>query len=263
MKIGVVGCGWLGLPLAESLVKAGHEVIGSTTREEKLQHLSSAGIDPILFQLNPKPEGLNFNRLFQVDLLIINIPPGRKKNTPEFYEEQIKYLKNQLLSSEVKKVIFISSTSYYPNSNSEVTVNTSFDLSNGSSKAVVKGEQQISEIKQALTILRCGGLMGNDRIPGKWFAGKPTKGANTPVNYIHLEDIIRVVESLIENSSDSTRNQILNLVADDHPTRREVHEKMAEKYGFDAPVWEKPSTIPSKVVESSFKDFGLKSPLDY
>lgn len=262
MKIGVVGCGWLGLPLAESLVKAGHEVIGSTTREEKLQSLSSKGIDPILFQLSPMPEGKNFNRLFQVDLLIINIPPGRKRNTPEFYEEQIKHLKHQLESGEVKKVIFISSTSYYPNINSAVTVNTPSDLSNGSSEAVVKGEQQIYEIEQALIILRCGGLMGNDRIPGKWFAGKPTKGANTPVNYIHLDDIIRTVKSLMEDS-DGVKSQVLNLVSDHHPTRKEVHEKMAVKYGFDAPIWEQPSTIPSKVVESSFKDFGLKSPLDY
>ena len=263
MKIGIVGCGWLGLPLAESLVKAGHEVVGSTTREEKLETLSLKGIEPILFHLNPMPEGLNFNRLFQVDLLIINIPPGRKKNTPEFYEEQIKYLKYQLLSNDVKKVIFISSTSYYPNSNKKVTVNTPFDFSNGSTKAVVKGEQQISQIDQSLMILRCGGLMGKDRIPGKWFAGKPTKGADTPVNYIHLEDIINVVKSSIETWPEDLKRQTLNLVSDHHPTRKEIYGKMAERYSFDLPIWEDPSNISSKVVESSFKDFGLKSPLDY
>lgn len=263
MKIGIVGCGWLGLPLAESLVKAGHEVIGSTTRKEKLETLSSKGIECILFQLNPMPEGLNFNRLFQVDLLVINIPPGRKKNTPEFYEEQIKYLKYQLLSSDVKKVIFISSTSYYPNSNKKVTVNTPFDFSNGSSKAVVKGEQQISQIEQLLAIIRCGGLMGKDRIPGKWFAGKPTKGADTPVNYIHLEDVIRTIGNLISDWPEGLEKKMLNLVSDHHPTRKEVYGKMAEKYGFNLPIWEDPSNIPSKVVESSFKDYRLISPLDF
>jgi len=38
---------------------------------------------------------------------------------------------------------------------------------------------------------------------------------------------------------------------------------MAKRYSFDLPIWEDPSNISSKVVESSFKDFGLKSPLDY
>ncbi|MBO3699654.1 NAD(P)-binding domain-containing protein [Roseivirga sp. E12] len=263
MKIGIVGCGWLGLPLAQSLVNSGHKVIGSTTSEGKMDLLSSKGIEPVLFRLNPMPEGIGFNRLFQVDLLIINIPPGRKKNTPEFYEEQIKYLKYQLQSSTVKEVIFISSTSYYPNNNASVDVNTAPNFDKGSSKAVVKGEGQISEIKQALTILRCGGLMGNDRIPGKWFAGKPTKGADTKVNYIHLEDIINTIGQLIDESGSADQKQIFNLVSDHHPTRKEVHEKMAAKYGFDLPIWEEPSVIPSKIVESSFKNSSLKSPLDY
>ncbi|OEK02414.1 hypothetical protein BFP97_13175 [Roseivirga sp. 4D4] len=263
MKIGIIGCGWLGLPLAESLVNSGHEVIGSTTTEQKLELLSSKGIEPILFQLSPMPEGIDFNRLFQVDLLIINIPPGRKRNKPEFYEEQIKYLKYQLQSSKVEKVIFISSTSYYPNTNTLVNVSTSPDFERGSSKAVVKGEGQISQISQSLTILRCGGLMGKDRIPGKWFAGKPTKGADTPVNYIHLDDIIKTIGYMINEWPDSHENRIFNLVSEHHPTRKEVHEKMAEKYGFDLPIWEEPPTIPSKIVESSFKNFDLKSPLSF
>lgn len=105
--------------------------------------------------------------------------------------------------------------------------------------------------------------MGKDRIPGKWFAGKPTKGADTPVNYIHLEDIINVVKSSIETWPEDLKRQTLNLVSDHHPTRKEIYGKMAERYSFDLPIWEDPSNIPSKVVESSFKDFGLKSPFDY
>ncbi len=260
MKIGVVGCGWLGLPLAEALVKAGHEVLGSTTSEDKLKTITQKGIEAILFQLNPMPQGINFNRLFQVDLLFINIPPGRKKNKPEFYEEQIKYLKYQLQSSQVKRVVFISSTSYYPNTNGPVTVNTPLDLNQGSSEAVVKGEQQISQIEQELLILRCGGLMGNDRIPGKWFAGKPTKGANTPVNYVHQDDVIKTVSAFIENWPE---DRVLNLVSDHHPTRREVHERMSKKYGFTSPIWEEPSVIPSKLVESDFRNMNLKSPLEF
>ena len=263
MKIGIVGCGWLGLPLAESLVKAGHEVVGSTTREEKLETLSLKGIEPILFHLNPMPEGLNFNRLFQVDLLIINIPPGRKKNTPEFYEEQIKYLKYQLLSSDVKKVIFISSTSYYPNSNKKVTVNTPFDFRNGSTKAVVKGEQQISQIDQSLMILRCGGLMGKDRIPGKWFAGKPTKGADTPVNYIHLEDIIKVVKSSIETWPEDLKRQTLNLVSDIIQREKRFTEKWLRDTVLIFPYGKTHLIFHQKWLKVALRISGLKSPLDY
>lgn len=263
MKISVIGCGWLGLPLAASLAKKGHSVLGSTTQENKLKLVAEKGVDPILFKLGPMPLGKDFNRLFQVDLLIVNIPPGRKKNPPEFYEEQIKYLKYQLQGSPVKRVVFVSSTSYYPNLNEIVDTETKPDLSKGSSKAVVQGEKQISQVAQDLVILRCGGLMGADRIPGKWFAGKPTKGANNPVNYIHQEDIIRIITELVDNWPNADAKKVLNLVSPVHPTRKEVHERMASKYGFESPIWEDEALTPSKIVDSDFKLSNLKSPLDF
>lgn len=261
MQVSIIGCGWLGLPLAKSLIQKGHDVIGSTTSADKLKRLKDAGITPVQLKLEPMPVGEDFNLLFESELVIINIPPGRKKNPPHFYAEQIKYLKYQLQNSKVKKVIFISSTSFYPNTNSTVDLSTNYDFANGSSKAVVKGEEQISAISQELIILRCGGLMGDDRIPGKWFVGKETQGADTPVNYVHRDDVIATIEGLIEGWPQAQK--VFNLVSDDHPTRKEVHEKMAEKYGFELPKWVEPSTIQSKVVESSFKESGLKSPLNF
>ncbi len=263
MKISVIGCGWLGLPLAETLTKQGHQVLGSTTSVEKLSILESKQIIPVLLKLDPMPVGKGFNQLFQSEVAIINIPPRRKYNSPEFYEEQIKYLKYQLQQSSVKKVIFISSTSYYPNTNSIVDTDILFDFEKGSSKAVVKGEQQISQIEQDLIILRCGGLMGKDRIPGKWFAGKSTKGGDNAVNYIHIEDVISVISKLIEVWPQSNPQKVYNLVSPEHPKKKEVHSKMADKYNFAPPIWVEPSITSSKIVESDFKDFGLKSPLNF
>ena len=37
--ITILGCGWLGLPLAQTLVKEGYSVKGSTTTEDKLEVL--------------------------------------------------------------------------------------------------------------------------------------------------------------------------------------------------------------------------------
>lgn len=261
MQISIIGCGWLGLPLCKVLVEAGYHVLGSTTSREKLDILKGAGISPVLFKLDPMPVGENFNQLFESELLIINIPPGRKTNPPHFYEEQIKYLKYRLKNSKVERVIFISSTSYYPNTNAEVTTDTEFDLSNGSSEAVVKGELQINQIDQEVVVLRCGGLMGENRIPGRWFSGKETSGASTPVNYIHREDVIRVINHLLKNWP--KKSDVFNLVSDDHPTRKQVHEKMAREYGFEPPLWIEPQTVPFKVVKSDFSHLGLKSPLEF
>ena len=40
-EISIMGCGWLGLPLAAQLVKAGYNVKGSTTTPEKLEVLQA------------------------------------------------------------------------------------------------------------------------------------------------------------------------------------------------------------------------------
>ena len=261
MKVSVIGCGWLGTPLAEELIQNGHQVLGSTTSANKLNGLREKGIQPILFKLDPMPIGENFNQLFDADLLIINIPPGSRTHPPHFYEEQIKYLKYRLESSLIKKVVFISSTSYYPNTNGFVNTSTPPEIKNGSTEAVMKGEHQILQIKQELVILRCGGLMGEQRIPGKYFAGKETSGADTPVNYIHQSDVIRIILRMIVNWPKG--KHIFNAVSPEHPTKKEVYEAMANKYGFETPTWIEPLRTNSKVVESDFEDLGLKSPMAF
>lgn len=260
MKISIIGCGWLGLSLGASLVEAGHVVLGSTTRSSKFDDLSAVGIEPFLLKMDPMPVGEAFHPLFKSDLVIINIPPGRRKNPPEFYEEQVKYLKYLINQYQVPRVMFVSSTSYYPSTGGIVSEDTPYDFNNGSGKAVVQGEKQISQIDGSLTILRCGGLMGGDRIPGRWFAGKSTTGAETPVNYIHRDDVIGFIPFLLEQP-ENTDNRLFNLVAPLHPKRKEVHMAMAQKYGFEAPLWQDPAIIPHKIVESNLpEDFTFLRP---
>lgn len=43
--IGILGCGWLGKPLAEHLLAEGYRVKGSTTTPEKKEILLDAGIE--------------------------------------------------------------------------------------------------------------------------------------------------------------------------------------------------------------------------
>ena len=52
--ISLLGCGWLGLPLAKALLTNDFYVKGSTTSEEKLSTLKSFGIDPFLIALDSK-----------------------------------------------------------------------------------------------------------------------------------------------------------------------------------------------------------------
>ena len=44
-KISILGCGWLGLPLAKSLLKKKHELKTSTTSPEKMEKLENLGLN--------------------------------------------------------------------------------------------------------------------------------------------------------------------------------------------------------------------------
>ena len=79
-KIAILGCGWLGLPLAKSLLSKRYEIAGSTTSENKLEVLKNAGIFPFQIQLDENEIIGNIQDfLKETDVLVIDIPPGLRR----------------------------------------------------------------------------------------------------------------------------------------------------------------------------------------
>src|SRR5690606_31098427 len=100
--ISVMGCGWLGLPLADALVRSGHRVNGSTTSEPKLETLRQAGINP--FQVNlsdPQLDQQVLEDFLEAEVLVLNIPPKLRADGGESYLQQMTVLRKALLASPV------------------------------------------------------------------------------------------------------------------------------------------------------------------
>lgn len=90
-KIAVFGCGWLGLPLAQSLQQKGYTINGSTTSKEKINLLKYSGIHPFLVDLNDTNFTKNLDLfLNDVEILIINIPPRMKTGDATNYYQKMK-----------------------------------------------------------------------------------------------------------------------------------------------------------------------------
>src|SRR6218665_2853154 len=88
--ISILGCGWLGKPLGQALSQTGWHVRGSTTREENMEAIRAMGIHPYLLKLDPVIEGDGREEFFQVDILVISIPPKRKSGQTEMFLRQMK-----------------------------------------------------------------------------------------------------------------------------------------------------------------------------
>ncbi|MCS6822232.1 MAG: SDR family NAD(P)-dependent oxidoreductase [Microscillaceae bacterium] len=242
--ISILGCGWLGLPLANFLIRKGFQVYGSTTSKEKLAILRQNNIRAFELLLNPNAMGNDWYDFLENPTLIINIPPKIQEFGQDFHVKQIENLLRLVVKSNVRRIFYISSTSVYPEKNQVVCENSEVL----SEHTLVKAENLLLSLPQIqIMILRCGGLMGENRIAGKSLAGKKTNTGSMPVNFIHREDVIRIIFQLLAKK---VEKEIFNIVAPLHPTRQEVYAAQAQKYNFAKPIFEK-ADLPYKIVDSS------------
>ena len=263
MKISILGCGWLGLPLAKYLVEKGFEVKGSTTSESKIQLLSEVGVEPFLLQFSPQIEGKNIVKFLDSDILIICIPPRAGKFGDDFHVQQIESLVQYLSSSPIQSVIYTSSTSVYPELNREMNEDDEVIENH----ALVKVEQLLKNTSKNVTILRCGGLMGGERIPAKYFAGKTINTGKIPVNYVHREDVIAIITMILV---EGFWHETYNVVSPEHPVREEIYLKNCLDLGLERPIFEEASQqisfkiiSPQKLISWTNYHFIYVNPLNF
>lgn len=248
MKIGIIGLGWLGEPLGEFLLEKGFDVLGSTTSIEKAKLLNEKGINAYPFFLNPTPEEVQ-EAIFDVEVLVINIPPQVRTKPEGFHLLQIKALRNLIGAAKIPKVIFISATSVYPDLNQVVSESDELSLLNTGNRTLLEAEWILwKEKTYDFTVIRLGGLLGDDRIPGIHVSNKERVVGHAPVNYIYRQDAIRLIYWIVQND---LWNETYNGVAPFHPLRKEVYEKNARTVGFLPPLsYEYPAISPGKRVTS-------------
>ncbi len=235
--VSVMGCGWYGLPLAIRLARAGFSVNGSTTSEDKLKTLKEHQISEYLIRMEPGLKSpANVDSFFAADALVLNIPPGRgQEHAASRYRLMMDNLMPHLISSPVSLVVFISSTSVYGDLNRVVHEDDAGEGEVSESGRIMLETEKLllGRTEFATTVLRFGGLYGNDRHPARYLSGK-TELSNPegPVNLVHLEDCIRVTERIIRKQAG---NEIFNVVCDEHPNRKTYYTEMCRRLGLKKP----------------------------
>src|SRR5574343_42950 len=260
-KIAILGCGWLGLPLAKSLLSKGYEVKGSTTSESKLVILKNAGISPFQIQLEEHQIIGNMEDfLKKIDVLVIDIPPGLRREPSTSNEmtfvNKVKTLIPLIEKSEIQKVIFVSSTSVYGDSFPivEITEETTPNPDTESGKQLDIAETLLqSNPNFKTTVIRFGGLLGENRHPVKFLTGRTNvEHPNAPVNMIERKDCIGVIERALDFARDDNWewNQTFNAVTPQHPTRKAYYHKKADILNLPLPTFAENSESKGKIISS-------------
>lgn len=238
-KISVFGCGWLGKPLAVSLLGQGCKMLGTARQQENINELISLGIDAYQFELGDD----DFNtELLNADIAIIAIP----SKAIDDFEKLLKRIK----SSKIKNIIFVSSTSVYKPIATPIT-----EASELLDHPLVTIENMVRDCNASSTIVRFSGLIGPGRHPGNFFMDKEIPSPEHVVNMIHLDDCILSISEIIKQQK---WGDVYNASADNHPTRREFYTKAKQSLNLPIPMFSSDNTKAYKCINSQ----KIKSDLD-
>lgn len=233
--ISILGCGWFGLPLAKQLIKLGYRVKGSTTTAEKLPALTREGIEAYLVTLSDE-EQTNASGFFSSEVLVMAIPPRMRSGSERNYLYKIELALRMIKDSEVKQVIFISSTSVFGDSNTIVDEISITQPETDSGMAILSAEKLLQLTPDfTTTVLRFAGLIGPGRDPGRFFGEKKDiPNGRAPVNLIHLDDCIGITCCIIEKEA---YGLVYHGVTPDHPSRQDFYTRASVEAGYAAPVF--------------------------
>lgn len=246
-KISILSCGWLGKPLALQLQSKGYSVKGARTSAAGVSELKAAGIDGYVVILSETmvdaPEAF-----WDADILVINVPPRKERGT-EPHVLEMAVLRSKLETTGIKKVIFVSSTSVYADINNLITETNMVMPETPNGIALREVEQLLLQSPAfQTTVLRFGGLIGYDRVPTEETLKTGRRMNDVPMNVIHRDDCIGVINSVIEKEA---WGEIFNACASVHPIRYHYYRAAAEALKLDMPKKLQPLELPYKIVSSA------------
>ena len=248
----VLGCGWLGMALARSLVAAGHRVLGTTTSPDNLMVMGAAGIEPHLLKLGADfgtPADDLLHRLLRAaDVLVLNVPP--RTAALGTYPTLLRPVHRAVAATGIRHVLFVSSTGVYSNeprvmyeADAASTRDAASDVLRAEGHFVPRYGQWKS------TVVRLGGLFGPDRAPGRFLAGRRDLAqGNAPVNLVHLTDVVGVLAAIIRHGA---WGHTFNVCAAQHPLRRDFYPAAAQFLQLESPTFKDEDGVSGKTIDSS------------
>lgn len=247
-RIGVLGCGWLGLGVAQSYVADNFIVHGSRQSKKGADSLQKHGVHGFVVQISENHDSGNLTEFLNgVSRLFLTIPPGLQKNPKRDFVAMIHQLLPDIHSSEVKEVVFTSSTGVYSPQQGLVSPSIVPQPQTESGRQLLEVESLLrSQDGFSTQIVRLGGLLGDDRHPVKQLAKLPVVyNPQAPINLIHKVDAIGLLRYLADRAP---WQSIYHGVAPWHPTKQDFYEQAANEMQLPSPKFAEDPGNANKVV---------------
>lgn len=260
-KVAIVGLGWLGMPLALSLIGRGFDVVGSKTTADGVEAARMSGIDCYQLELAPNVvcQVDHLEQLLDADTLVITLPARRTLEGSQHYAKAVRMLVDNAMAFGVPHIIFISSTSVYGETTGKVDENSVLKPVTPSGQVLAELELWLHNLPtMSVDILRLAGLVGERRHPGRFLAGKvDVKGGDVGVNLVHQDDVIAAIQLLLTLPKGG---HVYNICAPYHPKKREFYPAVAKQLGLSPPQFVDGEDEEGRVVDGSLicKELGFE-----
>lgn len=236
--IQIIGSGWLAHPLSKQLINDGYTVSLTSRDTDKCEQLTASGLNTLQFDITAS--SANYDAVLNCDILIIAITC---KDLTAF-----KRLAQAISTSKIKHVLYISSTSVYRSTNDVVVEDQALE---NPDSIIYQIEQTLAAIDPIpLTRLRFSGLIGPKRHPGRFFrGGKSIKQPDAPVNLIHLNDCIGLIQAILNQPE--AWGQAFNGSAGSHPIKRVFYAHAFTQIGTELPPFSDEPVDAYKIVSNT------------
>jgi nucleoside-diphosphate-sugar epimerase len=222
MRVLIVGCGYVGLPLGAELVKQGHEVFGLRRGTGAEADFKAAGITPLTADITKAEQLAQLPARYDWVVNCVSASGGGAAEYREVYLQGTRNLVEWLGAAPPKKFVYTSSTSVYGQDDSSlVKESSSTEPAVETGKILVETERVLlaaaRERKFPAVVLRLAGIYGPDR--GFWFKQYLSNEARIEgngsriLNMIHRDDVVGVIIAALKSGRPG---EVYNAV-DDEP----------------------------------------------
>lgn len=230
LSVGIIGCGWLGKALAISLLDKKHSVLGTSSKLDNVEQLNQQSICAQQLLLPADTEQLALHDVFTKQNLVIAITPQFKQGRTDYADKIAQLVDAAQQRGLVQRIILLSSSAIYNGLEGNVDEDSALCMEAEKVQILNAAEQVVlnfpkQEIKQG-TVIRLAGLVGPERHPGKFIlANKTLNNSTAPVNLIHQNDAVGIIDSLLQAESPQG---IFNGVSDTHVSKQQYYQCAAE-----------------------------------
>lgn len=237
MRVLIVGCGYVGLPLGAELVRQGHEVFGLRRTDLAEANLRAAGLTPLSADITRSEDLARIPASFDWVVNTVSSTQGGVDDYRQAYWQGTKNLLEWLQNSPLKKFVYTSSTSVYGQTDGSLVKESSVtEPVSVTSRVLVETEHLLVEAARQkhfpAAILRVAGIYGPDR--GRLLLqylkneARMTGQGERILNMIHRDDVVGAVLTALR---DGRPGEIYNAVDDEPVTQLHFFSWLAEVLG--------------------------------